>query len=132
VGCGEGCGEGCGVGCGEGCGVGCGVGCGAHGTGRQTEGDLRVRLTNQHIAALKEARKLIDSKDEYFICRALDYVGADPKLRLRIARLLGPEDSLYHWLLNHPSGIDKVLLTYRNMRLYRLRWIDHMIATREL
>jgi hypothetical protein len=35
-------------------------------------------------------------------------------------------------LLDHPSDIDEALLTADNLRAYRLRWIDHMIATREL
>jgi hypothetical protein len=60
--------------------VGCGVGCGAHGTGRQTEGDLRVKLNARHIAALKRARKLIARKDEDYICWALDSVDADASL----------------------------------------------------
>jgi hypothetical protein len=95
-----------------------------------------MKLTNKHIAALKEARKLIASEDEDYICLALDRVYADPRLRRRIERLLGlaytPAYTLEDWLLDHPSDIDEALLTADNLRAYRLRWIDHMIATREL
>jgi hypothetical protein len=63
-----------------------------------------MKLTNKHIADLTRARKLIADGDHDYICWALRYVGADVRLWRRI----------------------------ENLRAYRLRWIDHMIATRTL
>jgi hypothetical protein len=90
-----------------------------------------MKLTNKHIADLTRARKLIADGDHDYICWALRYVGADVKLWRRIESLLKPNDTVHDWLL-FQRNIHAGLLTDENLRAYRLRWIDHMIATRTL
>ena len=99
---------------------------------------MRVRLTAKHIAALKRARKAIARKDEGYICVALRDENGSEGLEDRIAELLAPYSSLDGWLSDWLSVIKRKpriqgwQLSDTNLRLYRLRWIDHMIATREL
>ena len=93
---------------------------------------MRVRLTNKHITALKRAREAIAREDEDYICEALRDENGSEGLKGRIAELLAPYSSLDGWLSGGLSVIQCRQLSDTNLRLYRLRWIDHMIATREL
>ncbi len=91
-----------------------------------------MKLTNKHITALKRARELIAREDEDYICEALSLSDEAYELEERIAELLFPNSSLAVWLSDIEPAIPDEHFHGANLRAYRLRWIDHMIATRRL
>lgn len=97
-------------------------------------------MSQIHVTLLQEARRLIDSETENFICIAIQEaairsrewgVGAQAKrledyiCKPMIEDLIDDCPTLEGWLTH--MGIDQTLLTAENMKAYRLRYIDHLI-----
>lgn len=96
------------------------------------------------VKLLKGARKLIKETEEIYVCHAINRaLDGNVDQRRRISNKLQSwiMDSMketigYHhgitsawyvdrWLLSH--GISSSLHSWKNMRKYRMRWIDQMI-----
>ena len=104
-----------------------------------------MKLTAKQIDILKRARWLIENECDSYICFAISsaetddvesylYTGRSPYYRItrRIMDLLGDDAyALEDWLENE-VGIPYRQITEKRMRYYRLRWLDHMISTKEL
>lgn len=86
----------------------------------------------QIAAAFREARKVIASDDERYICYALGEIcldGAENAIQVVQERLDQPKMlTLADWLLR-VHGIDAGFVDdyAEQMRLYRLRWLDALI-----
>lgn len=81
---------------------------------------------------LKKARALIKSRRERYICCAINTVlkeesGFAWEKRGLIMGMLEGCGTLEIWL-NTKHGIPYGAMTVGQMRLYRLRWLDHLIA----
>ena len=84
----------------------------------------------KHSEILKLARPLIESGVERFVCAAAEWPVSElncAKLKKEISKRLGKYWVVEGWLYLY-AGIPSELLTKENMRIYRLRWIDSMIA----
>ena len=106
-----------------------------------------MKLTSKEVEILKKARWLIENDCDSYICFAIGSVETDDvehcsdsyhrhspyyRLSTRINDLLGDDSyALEDWLENE-AGISYRQITKKRMRYYRLRWLDHMISTREL
>lgn len=81
--------------------------------------------------ALKEARALIESGRRRHVCTAIDAaLGGNWlawKKRRLIMNMLEGYETLEIWL-NAKHGIPYDAMTPEQMRLYRMRWLDHLIA----
>ena len=107
------------------------------------EGGVAVKLTKYQIEVLETAKTLLINYEQVWICDAIWFIWDGNKLCIyaqtqackrlvgRINRLLKGYFDLQDWL-HRKAGIEESLLTPKNMREYRLRWIDHMIETREI
>jgi len=88
-------------------------------------------LNETHIEQLKKARQRIESGRNTFVCNAL---GTDESnLRHYIRDLLVGYNSVGMWLQSDPSIHAQINsmpteLYRKEIRKYRLRWIDHMIS----
>ena len=85
----------------------------------------------ERVRLLKKAKKKIQSGKSSFICFAIGGVGGECKLdviklKAEIRRRLYPYYFLETWL-ECDVGIKCEELTNKNMREYRLRWIDALI-----
>lgn len=86
----------------------------------------------QIASAFRDARELIASDDERYICYALGGVcleGAEEALQIVQERLDQPKNfTLTDWL-HRVHGIDTSFVDdyEEQMRLYRLRWLDALI-----
>ena len=87
-----------------------------------------------NIQILKEARKLIESRDEYYICSAITTVtgkkisGKPHPLETWISSMLdGYSKTLFTWLRCHHPELGDIDRHSEKMRDTRLAWIDSMI-----
>lgn len=88
-------------------------------------------LNETHIEQLKKARQRIKSGEQKFVCYALG--AAESNLKHYIRDLLVGYDSVGGWLTSYPiigAQINSMppKRYHKEMRKYRLRWIDHMIS----
>ncbi len=102
-----------------------------------------MKLTAKQIDILKKVRWLIENECYNHICFAISNVETNDiashsdspydydNLSIRIRNLLTENYALEDWLEN-VVGIPYRQLTEKRMRYYRLRWLDHMISTKEL
>ena len=87
--------------------------------------------------ALRQARELIESGRETFVCLALSFRvigGADTQVYRRLNAIFTRGFSIDSWLKRESPRFRKFLLREHHgalyqdqLRLYRLRWIDWMI-----
>lgn len=93
----------------------------------------------EKVEALRFARKRIEEGSDYYICYALDEVSsrlrsASVELRIEIMRRLGNSTTVGQWLCSNVPDAYKFCSSWSERRwstqcrLYRLRWIDALIA----
>lgn len=93
------------------------------------------------VRAFKAAKKYIEIEKTHYICRALEnaqsYLEISPKEAIKAKQLieerLDGERSCEWWLLHNVSKFEYNYYVYNSdgenqMRLYRLRWLDALIA----
>lgn len=88
------------------------------------------RPSNKELkAALLEARSNIKSgKHGGYICNALPNDDAGYYLRDFIGKAIGDDyDTLGSWVWHNHIGIDQPFPSVKDMKVYRLRWIDYML-----
>lgn len=93
-----------------------------------------MKPENNHIRVLKEARRLIESGQCEFVCSAVENAAVAQNLPIEVATTItsrvtdslgGDLNTVQDWL--EERGIPRLKLTPKNMRTYRMRWIDWMI-----
>lgn len=89
---------------------------------------------NKEVQLLEFARARIERQGNRFLCVTIFQISAELKdyrracfnIRLHIQRSLGEYRTLEQWLIAE-AKIPFKQLTPKNMKAYRLRYIDHLI-----
>lgn len=97
---------------------------------------LKREFIPQYVAILKDARRLLELKDESFVCHAINHTtrwtGRErgSELTKWIEQMLEGDGTVIVWLeLIARVDFDEHMPGFSEMkRDYRIRWIDHMVA----
>lgn len=94
---------------------------------------MKKPMTTPFSLALRQARPLIASNREQFICLALKATGALRSMRVRVGKQMGGCYVYEHWVLKrHPGAYREMRsIGYEAFKAGRLAWIDDMIRREE-
>ncbi len=88
-----------------------------------------LRPSNKELkAALLEARRKVE-QDEYggYICNCLPHNVAGVYLQDFISNAIGDNATLNAWVWHNVVGEDNPFPSVKDVKAYRLRWIDYML-----